>query len=908
MRAGKRQGVPPESVVTGKKARTSKTLKFQSGGANGWDNMGQYMAKKKAAVHQQREEEYRAHLASRAATTAQEQVKLNLFKGVGVYISGDTTPSYECIKEWVIKGAGTMHNWEDNLGVTHFVAERLPHTKIKRAHSRIQSRRMSYVKPEWIEACVRAGRLVPVNRYLPECLQDPEQRRIIDNFRQHQSPKNTTGIGTTKSSREQTTRRPKGVEEHESPADFLDCFFSHSRLHFLGTFKLHMRKAAMNLRREYWPAGISNRPVLTSSIIAHVDMDCFFCSVALRKRQDLRGKPFVVAWSGDSNSGNGEISSASYEARAMGVRAGMWLEKAREICPGLEVVPYEFEEYQMVSEQVYRLCYKLTPCVEVSSCDEAYIDITWEVEQRSRLSGQTRRDAAAQLVKELRAEILATTKCSASAGVAKSKTIAKMATDMSKKHTGKNSQCVLYIRDDAEYARRVRKFMSSCLLKDVPGIGWKTTRRLDNIAINTVQEFLDTYSSKRGVLENAIGAASVKRWVDLTSGNDFAGSSLKTEIIPGSVSLAVNWGLRFTSTDNINAFIKDMCRRLGERLEIAELSGRRLTLHVKKKVAAWRSPKKHLGHGKCHDIEESIGFHGSGVWKALDIEKGVARLWCPGRKCYMPPDCLRGFGLKMSDLIDLHKQDTQKTITSMWTPAEVQVTRLVGGSAAAASASLRKEKDILEKQPLPSAEVPEVSFSNPLFLSSSVKIPVSLTNFPKPTGAFPPIAAQAVGTNEGTRADVGAGSSDLAASVDDMYGFYRRTCFFPRQKWTRPLRDKFTSFMAKVAENGPVTSTHVEFLVRFLHDMIVEQRLDEVALALRCIRQTSCLDKRFEPWRKPFFIVLYAVTDLIRSEASLEGKGIFAVVDTKFLTPAISREEELEVIQWLNAGAFNMKL
>ena len=67
-------------------------------------------------------------------------------------------------------------------------------------------------------------------------------------------------------------------------------------------------------------------------------MDCFFASVATRQRPELDGLPVAVSWS-DSSKGNAEIASANYAARRHGVRNGMWLRRARELCPGVYAVP-----------------------------------------------------------------------------------------------------------------------------------------------------------------------------------------------------------------------------------------------------------------------------------------------------------------------------------------------------------------------------------------------------------------------------------------------------------------------------------------------------------------------------------------------------------------------------------------
>jgi DNA repair protein REV1 len=81
------------------------------------------------------------------------------------------------------------------------------------------------------------------------------------------------------------------------------------------------------------------------------DMDAFFASVAELSDPSLRGKPLVVCHSASAR-GTGEVSSANYAARSHGVRAGCFISEAKRLCPGLIVMPYEFDKYIEVSEQV----------------------------------------------------------------------------------------------------------------------------------------------------------------------------------------------------------------------------------------------------------------------------------------------------------------------------------------------------------------------------------------------------------------------------------------------------------------------------------------------------------------------------------------------------------------------------
>ena len=67
----------------------------------------------------------------------------------------------------------------------------------------------------------------------------------------------------------------------------------------------------------------------------------------------------VSKYSKDSSSAGGEISSANYVARKFGIKAGMWMRAARELCPEVVVLPYNFQRIQETSETLYRLLCKV---------------------------------------------------------------------------------------------------------------------------------------------------------------------------------------------------------------------------------------------------------------------------------------------------------------------------------------------------------------------------------------------------------------------------------------------------------------------------------------------------------------------------------------------------------------------
>ena len=130
-----------------------------------------------------------------------------------------------------------------------------------------------------------------------------------------------------------------------------------------------------------------------------------------------------------------QVSSCNYPARARGVKAGMFMKQAKQLCPELVVLRYDFEQYETVSKQLYRVCLAFSPaaCVQPVSVDELYIQLPARCDVL----------AATQF---LRAEILRLTGCSASAGAAGAMCTIQIHTYIhTHTHKGRHSYSFTYI-------------------------------------------------------------------------------------------------------------------------------------------------------------------------------------------------------------------------------------------------------------------------------------------------------------------------------------------------------------------------------------------------------------------------------------------------------------------------------
>ncbi len=184
--------------------------------------------------------------------------------------------------------------------------------------------------------------------------------------------------------------------------------------------------------------------------IIHVDLDAFYASVEQLRRPELRGRPIIVGGGGE-NYRRGVVSAASYEARRFGVHSAMPLGRALRLCPHAVVLPVDFTAYRAASRAVFAIARELTPQMEPVSLDEAYLDVTGSIR---------RMGPPDQMACDLRDRIKERCELDASCGVATSKMVAKVASDLEK------PRGMVVVPPGGEAA-----FLAPLPLRRLPGLG-----------------------------------------------------------------------------------------------------------------------------------------------------------------------------------------------------------------------------------------------------------------------------------------------------------------------------------------------------------------------------------------------------------------------------------------------------
>jgi DNA polymerase IV (DinB-like DNA polymerase) len=213
-------------------------------------------------------------------------------------------------------------------------------------------------------------------------------------------------------------------------------------------------------------------------------MDAFFASIEERENPQFRGKPIVVGADPKAGRGRGVVSTANYEARKYGIHSALPISKAWQLCPEAVFLPVNSELYNRVSEKIMAILSKYSLTIEITSVDEAYLDLTdySNILENLRILGREigmkeSYEKAKNLAKDIKEEIFEKEKLTCTIGIGPNKLIAKIASSKAK------PDGLLVVKPD-----EVLDFLGPLDIEKIPGIGVKTAQNLRQLDINTVND------------------------------------------------------------------------------------------------------------------------------------------------------------------------------------------------------------------------------------------------------------------------------------------------------------------------------------------------------------------------------------------------------------------------------------
>ena len=286
--------------------------------------------------------------------------------------------------------------------------------------------------------------------------------------------------------------------------------------------------------------------------ILHVDLDAFFASVEQLDDPSLRGRPVIVGGLG----ARGVVSAASYEARRFGVHSAMPMGRARSACPSGVFLSPRFERYSALSREVMAILESVTPLVEQLSIDEAFLD----VRGARRLLG-----TGAEIGAVIRTRVHAETGLIASVGVASTKFLAKLASDLAK------PDGMLVVEPGSE-----RDFLAPLPVTRLWGVGPATFTRLERMAVGTIGELAALPES---ALTAALGASLGSRLHALAHNDD--PRAVVPEREAKSIGAEETFAVDLRSRAACDHELVRIVDRVGTRVRRAQLAARTVTLKIR---------------------------------------------------------------------------------------------------------------------------------------------------------------------------------------------------------------------------------------------------------------------------------------------------------------------------------------
>lgn len=540
-----------------------------------------------------------------------------IFEGCIIHVNGHTRPGIQTLHKLIILYGGKfLHHLSSKGSVTHVIASRLTPRK------EIEFKNYKVVKPEWITESIEKGKKLNWSDYSVIKV-DYGQKRLPFEEQGNEEPNqpdeepaedvhNGEQIDLSPLTQEEDKPLNDDVAIDEAidarHPDFLKIFFAKSRLHHLSTWKSDLRAEfltiALNQTTEKkFHKEKSSSSYAQSKVIMHVDFDCFFATASALKHPeiDFKNTPVCVSYGGNSASSSADVASCNYVCRKFGVKNGMWVRSAKRLCPELVCLDYDFPTYEKISKQFYNILVDLKPdCIFPVSIDEALLDVTSLVDELDQVK------SVEKLCSDLRSKIYELTKCSVSTGCSHNVLLAKLALRRAK------PEGQFYLHNE------IAEFLRDISIRDLPGTGYSIQNKL-------IQEvFPSSYETEHRVtishllkidkskLIKVFGVKTGTKLYDYARGRDDTSIDISEnpqEFMRKSVSIDVNWGIRFDTMEQVDKFLFNLGKEMSTRLNNLKMCAFQMTLKILKRAKdAPIEPPKYLGCGKCDALSKSSRF------------------------------------------------------------------------------------------------------------------------------------------------------------------------------------------------------------------------------------------------------------------------------------------------------------
>lgn len=292
---------------------------------------------------------------------------------------------------------------------------------------------------------------------------------------------------------------------------------------------------------------------MSQRTILHLDIDAFFASVEQLLNPFLAGKPVIV---GGYPNDRSVVASCSYEARAFGVHSGMALSRAHRLCPGAVFLKGDFRNYSLIRDQIREILFRFSPCVAFTSIDDAYVDLTGLERLHARHPFET--------ACRIREAVLARTGVSLSMGIGTSRVMARIASACAK------PAGILFLMPGYE-----RSFLQEMKVLNLPGVGRKTGRTLDDLNIQTIGDLARIPS---GILEAVFGKNG-RKMSEKSRGID--DSAVAEREIPASVSRETTFPSETARLSEVESMLHYLTERAAAHLRKERLSASAVEVKIR---------------------------------------------------------------------------------------------------------------------------------------------------------------------------------------------------------------------------------------------------------------------------------------------------------------------------------------